>query len=68
MSTVILGEMSHIGIKLVKAVDQAARCRMSSFVRQHAADISYGIARSLQRITQRRGGICLPLSKEGATS
>ncbi len=68
MSIVILGEMSHIEKNFVKAVDQAANCTINNCLRQYASDISYSIVRLIQRITQRRGGLCLTLFKEGATS
>jgi hypothetical protein len=68
MSIVIIGKMSHIEKNFVKAVDQAANCTMNNCFRQHASDINYSIIRLIQRITQRRGGLCLTLFKEGATS
>jgi hypothetical protein len=68
MRTTILGEISHILNNLIKAVDYAACCTKNNSVRQHAFDISYSFTRSMRWITQRQGGICLPLSKEEAKS
>jgi hypothetical protein len=68
MRTAILGEMIHIGANFVEIVDKAACYTMNNCLRQYASDISYDVARLTERITKCMGGICLPLSKEGATS